>query len=294
MSELTQRWRVGEATITAVVESQTDGIPPAFFFPTADEALVTAHRWVLPHYADDAGRLSMRVQAFVVEVADRLVVVDPCIGNHKRRSQPFWDDQEWPFMERFRAAGFDPEAVDTVVHTHLHVDHVGWDTHLDDGRWVPTFTRARHLYVDTELDWSATNTESDAPQIREDSIVPVLEAGLADVAEADADLGDGLRLAPTQGHTPGHASLWISSAGRLGLVTGDAIHHPVQCAEPDVSFVSDDDPERARASRRSLLGQAADAEALVLGTHFATEPAGRVAVAGETWRFRPEPGAVAG
>jgi glyoxylase-like metal-dependent hydrolase (beta-lactamase superfamily II) len=144
--ETTQSWTVGSARITAVVEAQTDHIPPVFFFPEADEELILRHRsWLAPHFADDEGRINLRVQAFVVEQAGRTIVVDPCVGNGKTRALPFWNQQEWPFMERFVAAGLDPSAVDLVVHTHLHADHVGWDTHLADGRWVPTFLNARHL-----------------------------------------------------------------------------------------------------------------------------------------------------
>jgi glyoxylase-like metal-dependent hydrolase (beta-lactamase superfamily II) len=290
MSETTQQWKIGEARITSVVEAQTDGIPPGFFLTGADEAIVLRHEWLLPHYADADGRIGMRVQAFVIEVAGRLVVVDPCVGNGKTREMPFWNEQEWPFMERFEAAGFDRSDVDTVVHTHLHVDHVGWDTHRRDGRWVPTFARARHVYVASELDAQAADVGIEARRIRDDSIVPVFEAGLADIVEADTDLGGGLRLSPTPGHTPGHASLWLTSGEEAALVTGDVIHHPLQCAEPSLAFTSDHDVALARATREETLAAAAQRAALVLGTHFPSLPGGRVAPDGEAWRFVPEPG----
>jgi glyoxylase-like metal-dependent hydrolase (beta-lactamase superfamily II) len=290
MTERTLRWQVGRTRITSVVEAQTDGIPPVFFFPAATEDGIRRHDWLVPRFADAEGRLSMRVQAFVVEpgdAGDRVVVVDPCIGNGKPRELPFWNDQHWPFIERFTEAGFEPADVDQVVHTHLHVDHVGWDTHLEDGRWVPTFTRARHLYVPAELDWFRQDTEGDAPRINEDSVAPIFDAGLADIVAPDADLGDGLHLEPTVGHTPGHTSLWVESEGEVAVITGDAIHHPVQCAEPTLGFVADHTPEAARTTRADLLGRAADRGALVLGTHFATAPGGRVVPDGDVWRFEP-------
>src|SRR5215218_1628712 len=132
MSEETRRWQVGSARVTSIVEAQTDGIPPAFFFPEADERLITGQPWLGPDYADVEGRIGLRVQAFVVEAAGRTVVVDPCVGSGKSREQPFWNEQSWPFLERLEAAGFDRHNVDLVVHTHLHVDHVGWDTHRVD------------------------------------------------------------------------------------------------------------------------------------------------------------------
>ncbi|HLM64897.1 MAG TPA: MBL fold metallo-hydrolase [Acidimicrobiales bacterium] len=288
MTEDTQRWQVGDVRITSVVEAQTDGIPPVFFFPDADEQLVRRHAWLVPHWAAHDGTISMRVQALVVEAGGRTFVVDPCIGNGKERSQPFWNDQAWPFMERFRKAGFDPDEVDAVVHTHVHVDHVGWDTRAVDGRWVPTFRRARHLYTQAELDWLGASDDADDRRIHADSVAPILDAGLADVVEPDADLGDGLRLAAAPGHTPGHTALWIASGGHQGLLTGDVIHHPVQCAEPDVGFVSDADSAQARATRRRLLRSATDADAVVVGAHFPTLPAGRVVAEGSAWRFVPD------
>ena len=141
----------------------------------------------------------MSVQAFVVELGGRVVVVDPCVGNGKQRALPFWNEQSWPFLERFAAAGFAPARVDAVVHTHLHADHVGWDTRLEGGAWVPTFARARHLYTARELEWAKRTESPGNAVVWDDSIAPILAAGLADVVDEDADLGGGLRLEPTPG-----------------------------------------------------------------------------------------------
>lgn len=286
MSEATQRWQVGDVRITSVVEAQTDGIPPAFFFPDADEALVARHAWLAPHFTGEGSTIGLRVQAFVIESARRTVVVDPCVGNGRTRSVPWWTDQAWPFMERFRDAGFDPGAVDLVVHTHLHVDHLGWDVHREGDRWVPTFPRARYLYVGAELDGLRSDADPDVPRLRAEVLDPIFDAGLADVVEPDADLGGGLRLAPTPGHTPGHASLWLG--GRAdALVTGDAVVHPLQVAEPELAFGGDVDIDGARVTRRALLSDACDAGALMLGSHFPTRPGGRLAAEGDGWRFLP-------
>jgi glyoxylase-like metal-dependent hydrolase (beta-lactamase superfamily II) len=288
---------VGALRITSVVEAQTDGIPPELFLPAASEELIRRHAdWLVPHFSDERGRIGLRVQAFVVETGGRTVVVDPCVGNGKTRSFPFWNQQQWPFMERFRAAGFDPAQVDAVVHTHLHADHVGWDTHLDEGRWVPTFGRARHLYIQRELDWvqSPESRASSAGigEVDEDTIAPIFDAGLADIVEPDAELGDlgtGLRLEATGGHTPGHVSVWIESEGQVGLLSGDFVHHPVQCAETSLAEIGDDDPDVARQTRRRVLQQAADEQALFVGTHFPTLSAGRIVTSPDdgAWRFRP-------
>ena len=158
----TRRYRVGDALISCVVESQNPGIPARFFFPDATATRWRATRGWCPTSPTPRGRISMRVQAFVVELGGRVVVVDPCVGNGKQRALPFWNERSWPFLERFAAAGFAPARIDTVVHTHLHADHVGWDTRLVDGAWVPTFTRARHLYTARELEWCK---RSDSPGI---------------------------------------------------------------------------------------------------------------------------------
>jgi glyoxylase-like metal-dependent hydrolase (beta-lactamase superfamily II) len=290
----TQRWQIGDVTVTSVVEDQVDHIPPEMFFPEADAPAVRAHPWCIPDFADEQGNITLRVQALVVEVAGRRILVDPCVGNGKTRSLPFWHEQSWPFLERLGGAGFEPASIGTVLHTHLHADHVGWDTHLEDGEWVPTFTGARHLYTQAELDACRDGGGMDAAQTYADSVAPIVAAGLVDVVEPDADLGDGLRLSSTPGHTPGHVSLWIERGDRTVLVTGDVLHHPVQCSEPLWAEVGDDDAEVARATRRALLGRAAAGGVLFIGTHVPNQPAGRLVAHGDAWRFTPEAGAPVG
>lgn len=282
-----QSWIVGDATITAIVEAETPGIPTEFFFPASSAAEVAEQTWLVPTWASAEGSLILRVQAFVIEVAGRRVLVDPCVGNDKRRQLPFWHEQQYTFLADFAAAGFDVDTIDQVVHTHLHADHVGWDTHLVDGEWVPTFAKARHLYTQRELDhWKASEQRVNE-DVYADSIEPIFAAGLADIVAEDADLGDGLRLSPTTGHTPGHVSLWIDRDGAQAVISGDLMHHPVQFARPEWAEIGDWDDEVARSTRRSFLGQVADTGRLLLGTHFAVAPAGHVVTHGDTWRFEP-------
>jgi glyoxylase-like metal-dependent hydrolase (beta-lactamase superfamily II) len=292
--ERTRTWRVGAVTITSVVEAETHGIPPQLFFPDATADDVLAHEWVVPTWADERGRIGMRVQALVLQTPTRTIVVDPCVGNGKTLSMPFWNDQAFPFLERFRAAGFDPELVDLVVHTHLHEDHIGWDTQCVDGVWTPTFPHARHLYVGEGLDALRISDRPDAAASSVESIDPIFAAGLADVIAAPGDgghdLGEGLQLVSTPGHLPGHVSMWITAPGADDvLVTGDVVHHPVQLARPDLAEIGDADPELARATRRRMFAEAARRQALVIGTHFPTEPAGRIVDDGAAWRFVTDP-----
>ena len=284
-----QRWTVGAFTITSVIEEENARIPPELFFPVARAEDVARHAWLIPEFADTRGRISMRVQAFVVEGEGRRVIVDPCVGNDKKRPIPYWNERSWPFLERLGEAGFDTDAIDAVVHTHLHADHVGWGTRLLDGVWVPTFARARYLYTARELAWCKAGGNPGIDGVYADSILPVLEAGLADVVSEDERLGPGVFLEPSPGHTPGHVSLWIESQGEVALITGDILHHPVQCAEPGWAELGDEDAEQARATRKRMLARAAERGALFVGTHFPSRPAGRLASDGDAWRFVPSP-----
>jgi glyoxylase-like metal-dependent hydrolase (beta-lactamase superfamily II) len=284
---MTQRWKVGDFTITSVLEDETAHIPPELFFPGATAAAVAEHPELVPDYADEHGNITLRVQALVVEQGDRTVLVDPCVGNGKIRPLPFWNEMSWPFLERLADAGFDVSDVDVVVHTHLHADHVGWGTHLRDGEWVPTFTNARHLYSARELEFCRASGNPGVEGVYADSVAPVIAAGLSEIVAEDADLGGGMRLEPTTGHTPGHVSLWLESAGDLALISGDFLHHPVQCAVPQWAEVGDFDVEQARATRRRMLARLAERGALMFGTHFSGSPAGRVVTAGDAFRFEP-------
>jgi glyoxylase-like metal-dependent hydrolase (beta-lactamase superfamily II) len=289
--ERTERWVFGEIAMTCIVEAQLDAIPPELFFPDASADAVVRHEWLTPTWADDRGYIGLRVQALVVETPTRRILVDPCVGNGKTLTLPFWNNQSFPFLERFSDAGFDPATIDVVVHTHLHEDHTGWDTRLVDGEWVPTFANARHLYVRAALDAHRSSTRPDAVSGLRESIDPIIDAGLADMiddpVDAAFDLGEGLSLVSTPGHMVGHVSLWIEPTGSAEqiLITGDFVHHPVQLSEPDWAEIGDLDPATARTTRRRMFAEAAERTAFVIGTHFPTEPAGRIVTDGNAWRF---------
>lgn len=288
MGEDTQRWTIGDTTVTAIVEAETAGIPVQLFYPDAVADDVRGVGWLgdIAGVATPAGAITFRVQAFVLERAGRTVLVDPCVGNGKQRSLPFWNDLSLPWLERFTAAGFTTEQIDLVVHTHLHEDHVGWDTRCVEGEWVPTFVNARHAYVAEELEWAASDARRQQDDPYADSIEPVVRAGLADVVGADADLGHGFRLLPTTGHTPGHTSLVVDSGAEGFIVSGDLLHHPFQLNDPSIAEVGDWDRDAARRTRRDFFDHCADRGCVVGGTHFPVAPLGRIERAGAAWRFR--------
>lgn len=283
-----QRWTVGEVSITSVIES-TEVFTPEFVrqhvLPAATPEALRALSWLAPHWADADGEPRFVSQTFLVQSRGRRVLVDTCIGNDKERKNPAFHRLATPFLERLAVAGAAPEDVDVVLCTHLHFDHVGWNTRWDGARWVPTFPRARHLFASDE--WAYWEARAAHGYVMNDSLRPVMEAGLADLVDPDHAITDEVALVPTPGHTPGHVSVRIRSGGAEALITGDALHHPCQVAHPEWPSLADSDREQARLTRGALLDDAAARGVLVLGTHFAPPAAGFVVTGADGRRLVP-------
>jgi len=280
-------WQVGNVKITRVIEMQVSG-GSKFILPDATRDAVQKIDWLTPHFAEPDGRLIMSIHALIIEVGDRRVMVDTCLGNDKERGIPGWNMRHGPFLEDISAAGYPRESIDTVLCTHLHVDHVGWNTMWVDEKWVPTFPNARYLFGRTEWDhWSQEqNSQARSEDIIGDSVQPIVDANLADLVDSDHKITDEIWLEPTPGHTPGHVSVRISSQGEDALITGDFMHHPCQMARPDWRSSADYDGEWAENTRNGLLEQYADQPVLVIGTHFATPTAGHILRDGDVYRFK--------
>ena len=280
------KWKIGDVTITKITEiastEKATWIVPDL---TAENLARPELAWCKPHFARDDGKVHLSVHALVVESQGRRIVVDTCVGNDKQRTLPAWNLLSGPFLADFAAAGFSVDGVDVVVCTHLHSDHVGWNTRLADGRWLPTFTRARYLASRTEYDHVRSVDDVAERQLLADSVQPIVDAGLVDWVDSSHAITDEVRLEPTPGHTPGHVSVRVRSQGSEAVITGDLMHHPVQCADPDVCSNFDSDRAQALATRVRFLREQADRDVLVLGTHFATPTAGRVVSEGAAWRF---------
>jgi glyoxylase-like metal-dependent hydrolase (beta-lactamase superfamily II) len=280
------KWRIGEVTVTKVVELEVTG-GSRFLLPQATPDLIKPITWLQPHFADENGRLRMSIHSFVVEAPGRRIVVDTCLGNDKQnRRIPHWNNRQGPFVADLTAAGFPPDSIDTVLCTHLHVDHVGWNTMLCDGKWVPTFPRARYLMGRTEYEhWSSTSERADMKHVLADSVTPILDAGLAELVESHHRICDEISLMPTVGHTPGHVSVRIVSRGEEALITGDFMHHPCQIAHPDWDTTADSDPAQGIRTRWQMFERLAGTPVLVIGTHFAGVTAGRIVREGGTFRL---------
>ncbi|HKA14297.1 MAG TPA: MBL fold metallo-hydrolase [Myxococcota bacterium] len=270
-------WTIGDVKITRIPEV-TARLVLAEFFPEATPEAVALHRsWLEPHFLDAEGGILLSIHGLVVDTGELRILVDTCLGPH---AIPGFEDlragaQDFPGA--LAAAGYPREAIDIVMCTHLHFDHVGWNVMREGDRLVPAFPNARYLFARAEWEhWSAAmGAETYAPTI-DAAVRPLVDAGLADLVEPDHKLCDSVRLVPTAGHTPGHVSVEISSQGERAFITGDMTHHPVQWAEPDWKMNADTDSAAAAATRRRIANALAGEPVLVIGTHYAPPCAGHL------------------
>ncbi|WP_371619093.1 MBL fold metallo-hydrolase [Streptomyces sp. NBC_00454] len=273
-------WRIGTTVIHKVLEAQLT-VLPSEVLRTDDTALLKRYPWPAPDFSRADGTFVLSVHGLVVDTGTRRILVDTCVGN-ARASVPFLRMLDSAWLEDLGALGYPPESIDTVVCTHLHFDHVGWNTRLVEGEWVPTFPRARHLVTRAEWDHWADEADTNL----QDTMRPLIDAGLVDFVAADHQVCGGVRLEAAPGHTPGQVAVVVESGGERAVITGDLVHHPVQFIEPDVAGLADADPALAAATRRAFVERYADTGTLVIGTHFPAPTAGLLRRGGDgTVRF---------
>jgi glyoxylase-like metal-dependent hydrolase (beta-lactamase superfamily II) len=280
-------WTVGAVKVTRIVEMEMPVAHDAerpFLAEATPEAL-RAMSWLYPDFVDEQDRMRLSIHALLVEAPDLRLVVDTCIGNDKVRGLLGKRALSTPFLRYMEEAGWSRDSVDAVVCTHLHVDHVGWNTMLRDGLWVPTFPNARYLIGRAELEHWRGEPDGEQREILSDSVQPILDAGLAELVEMDHRISPEIRLVPTPGHTPGHVSVMIESEGQSAVITGDMTHHPCQMGHPDWSPPFDSDGQASAVLRRRMFAEWADKSILVIGTHYAAPTAGYIRRDGEAFRF---------
>ncbi len=281
--------RIGDVTIHRIVEQEGPMFEVAQFFPGLTPQMIAPHRqWLEPRYFVD-GKVMLCIQSYLVATKSHNILVDTCVGNHKERpSRPFWHRMTSERYERNLAvAGFSVGDIDYVMCTHLHGDHVGWNTKLENGRWVPTFPNAKYLFSGVELKhWSDRHAADAAglPWIT-DSVLPIVDAGRVELVKSDHHLGDAVRLLPTPGHTIDHFSVEVGTAAANAVITGDAIHSPIQTHYPELGMFSDYNQKQGSESRRKLLERCCDAPTVFCPAHFASPSIGRIKRDGEAFRF---------
>ena len=285
------RWRIGDILVTRILETEFGPLAgPDFSFPLSTPEAVSKIPWLGPPFVDKAGMIFLSFHALLVETPKYRILVDTCFGNDKQRGMEMIDNFQTPFLEDFEKTGVKPDDVDFVVCTHLHVDHIGWNTRLVDGKWVPTFRNARTLMGRKEFEYWHHHEGDELHRIAfADSVQPLWDAGLIDLVESDHQICPEVQLEPTPGHTVGHVSVRLRSGGQEALITGDFVHHPMQMAHPEWGIGVDYDGKQSEQTRRRVFSDCADRDLLMIGTHFMA-PTG-VRVRRDETAFRIDAGA---
>lgn len=250
-------------------------------------------RWLVPRFYDPlADRLAITIQSFLLKTRHHTILVDACSGNHKTRERQFFNHREWPWLRALAAAGACPEDIDYVLCTHLHVDHVGWNTMLRDGSWVPTFPNAKYLFSHADWEyWRAESAANGLPRTGDyiaDSVLPIVEAGRAVMTSGCHEIEAGVWIEPTPGHSPGHVVVHVESGAKHAIVSGDIMHHPIQCRFPDWSTNFCADQQLSRQTRRRFFETYCDTGVLIAPAHFPTPTVGFIESEGRAFRFRFE------
>ncbi len=281
---------LGDVTVEGIEEAVMPFLEPKLFFPTLSDAVLEENRaWLEPSHLDPkTGKLLFAFQSHLIRTRHHNILIDTCVGNHKPRERyPFWHMTASDKYERsFKAAGLTFADIHFVMCTHLHIDHVGWNTRLENGRWVPTFPNARYLVADRELAFWLEKERSEPglwPWIT-DSVLPVIAARQIDQVTSTHQFSDDIRLIPTPGHTIDHFSVHVGRKGSDAILAGDMIHSPLQARYPELGMRADHDSAEAGRSRRRVLGDICDSSTLLCPAHFTT-PVGRITRWGEGFRF---------
>ncbi|MFY7958758.1 MAG: MBL fold metallo-hydrolase [Elsteraceae bacterium] len=292
---------VGDHQVSRIEEMLTPGFDPKFLLPDFDAAIFADH----PRLQDAnfwhaaSGKVMSSMHSWLIRHrssrGDLIILIDTGCGNHKPRALPLFQRfhmLDLPYLDNLAAHGVRPEQVDLVICTHLHIDHVGWNTRLVDGRWVPTFPNARYIFGKREFDhWRGTGAGlSMLPEnadVIADSVMPIVEAGLAEFVEDGARILDGIEVEDAPGHTAGQMLVKLTSGRDAVVFSGDVIHQPLQVFRPDWNSRFCEDGPAARATRRKLLAYCADRGALIMPAHFGAPHAGSVGRSGDEFHFKP-------
>ena len=289
-------WSIGSISVTRVGELLgISSLPPEKYFSGFEREVLERHLgWLVPnHYSREHDRLITSLHSWLIRTERHTILLDCCAGNHKiRPGFAQFNQLNTPYLERLREAGAAPEEIDIVLCTHLHSDHVGWNTILRDGRWVPTFPNARYLFSRTEHEWGdpRKNPEADCDPQRSnayrDGVIPVIEAGQAELVDGTHAIDDAMLIEPAPGHTRGHIIVKLDERGEKAVFCGDAIHHPLQVYAAHWNSAFCELPKEASATRRRMLEHCAEHRALLFPTHFGVPHVAAIAKAGDSFSLR--------
>jgi glyoxylase-like metal-dependent hydrolase (beta-lactamase superfamily II) len=284
------QWTFGATSLQRIVELEESMMPPFEIYGDCTQAHLDQHRhWLVPRFQNPAsGLLVLTIQSFLVRQNGLTILVDTCGGNDKERVRPHFHRQNRPWLDTLRKTGVGPQDIDIVLCTHLHVDHVGWNTRLDNGRWVPTFPNARYLI--SQREWDYWRNAGPAALVRTgdfitDSVLPIIQSGQADLIDDTHAIKGDISLEPAHGHTPGQTIMRIGSGSGQALLCADLMHHPLQVRYPQWSTRFCVDPAMARQTRMNFLKDHANSGRLVFPTHFPNPTGGTIVRDGGDYRF---------
>lgn len=282
-----QNFEIGDVSVAKVVDLIEPMSPKVLYVDKERDDFAPHLDWLQPHFLDARNSMLLSIHTFVIKTRHHTVLVDTCIGNHKENAGfPQWNGRKGRYLEDLARVGCDPDSIDFVFCTHMHVDHTGWNTRLHDGRWVPTFQNARYLFNRAEWDALSDHPGAHEQEVLRQNILPIVEANQVEWVDGGWGIDDAISLLPTPGHTAGHCSVGISSGGSRAVITGDMMIHPVQIAEPGWQQSADADKAQAIATRTSFVDEHCDSDVLILGTHFNTPTGVHIVSHGDGKRIR--------
>jgi glyoxylase-like metal-dependent hydrolase (beta-lactamase superfamily II) len=284
--QIMTEFKVGKATIVRIEETYLPTYPVRNIFPACDDDILAKHAgWLAPnHYEAETGLIKLSVHSWLLKVGGQTILIDGCCGNNKvKPARPFWNLLSTNYLERLAAAGARPDEIDLVMCTHLHHDHVGWNTINRDGRWVPTFPNARYVFSRPDFEYyQKLDTDQEPAEFGtfRECVLPVVETGRADLVTGPHRLNDFIEIIPAPGHSAGHVVFDLDSGGERAVFLGDVFHHLLQVYYPDWNFPKNSDAEEARVSRRRIIAHCAAIGALACPGHVGAPFAGRIEATG--------------
>lgn len=285
-------WNIGNVKITCITELEDAGSVIQDAIPNATKEEIQKIDWLTPHFATNNGELIAHTQSFVVEVGTLKVLVDTCVGNDKKRVDiKEWGNLSTNYLSKLDEAGYHVGDITHVMCTHLHFDHVGFNTSLEKDEWVPTFPNAKYIFSKKEFEyWSSmpgAEIEDDRQGIR-DSVLPIIKYNQHLLVDDNYELSKEISFIPTPGHTPNHVSVLVKSNDETAIITGDFIHHPCQMAKVEWFTLADTNKDIATLTRHKMLEKYSDTETLVFGSHFSYPIAGRIVKRAKNYEFKVE------
>jgi len=286
------KWTVGDVEVFQIAEIAAGRIIQGVIKNATPENIRKIN-WLYPYFADKSGNLKAQVAGFLIKTDHHNILVDTCNGNGKTRTDvPEWANLQSDFLKKLDDIGVAGSEVDIVACTHLHMDHVGWNTKYESGSWVPTFPKAKYLFVREEYEYWLKKPEKEIADDKaafDDSVSPIMKAGLAELVDMDYKIDQHVSFIPTAGHTPAHVSILIESKNQRAIISGDFLHHPCQIAKPEWATGADTFPDKAKETRQKILDQIAGTDTLLIGSHFASPVAGRVVCSNDGYILKYKP-----